>query len=99
MVAAHAVAVALVLPIRREPVLTAVTWNALTVPSTSASLAWESSSARVISTAVSSAVVSTVPASTVKVGMSLTAVMVRVLVALLVCGPLPAPLAFESVTL
>ena len=99
MDAAHAVAVALVLPIRREPVLTAVIWNPVTEPSTSASLAWVSSSARLISTAVSSAVVSTVPARTVKVGMSLTAVIVSVLVALLVCGPLPAPLAFESVTL
>ena len=90
---------ALVLPIRRDPVLSEVTLKPVTEPSTSASSALAANSAKVISTGLSSAVLSTEPDITVIVGTSFTAVIVSVAVAVAVCGPLLAALLLLSVTL
>ena len=85
-------------PIFRVPLLIALITKAVTLPSTSASSPWAVSSAKVISTVLSSLVVSAAAANVVRVGASLTAVILSVVVAMPVCTPFFAASLLTSFT-
>ena len=87
--AAQAVAVPALVPIKSVPLLTVLTTNAVTVPSTSASLPCACRFANVIVAWASSLTETTGAAIVVSVGASLTAVMLIVAVSEFVSDPPP----------